>query len=163
MAELIARKSTPAVDGEEVVRAEDVGIWFRRGGRDDFRSHVMNLLHGRRHRPEAFWALEGVSFSAVSGEILGIIGANGAGKYLSQGMKARLSFSVAVEVNPSLLLIDEAHSIEEDRWITLGMVPTGAVLLMVHTFEDVSDKVTVIRVISARHATSQERATYERQ
>ena len=57
-----------------------MGIWFRRGGRDDFRSHVMNLLHGRRHRPEAFWALEGVSFSAVSGEILGIIGANGAGK-----------------------------------------------------------------------------------
>jgi len=62
-----------------------------------------------------------------------------------------------------MTLYDEAHSFEEDRWITLGMVQTGAVLLMVHTFDDVSDEVTTIRIISARHATSQERTTYERQ
>jgi uncharacterized DUF497 family protein len=63
----------------------------------------------------------------------------------------------------AMTLYDEAHSIQEDRWITLGRVESGAVLLMVHTFEDVDDQVAVVRVISARTATRQERSVYERQ
>jgi uncharacterized protein len=80
--------------------------------------------------------------------------------------KHRVSFAEATQIlrDPrAMTLYDEAHSFEEDRWITLGMVQTGAVLLMVHTSDDVSDEVTTIRIISARHATSQERTTHERQ
>lgn len=68
------------VAAQEVIRAEDVGVWFRHGGRDDFRSHVMNLLHGRRSTSKPFYAVDGISFSSYAGEILGIIGSNGAGK-----------------------------------------------------------------------------------
>jgi len=63
----------------------------------------------------------------------------------------------------AMTLYDEAHSIEEDRWVTLGMVRSGAVLVMMHTFEDVDDEISMIRVISARKATSKERTIYERQ
>jgi hypothetical protein len=62
-----------------------------------------------------------------------------------------------------MTLYDETHSIEEDRWITVGRVESGAVLLMIHTFEDADEEVAVVRVISARMATRQERAVYERQ
>lgn len=80
--------------------------------------------------------------------------------------KHGVSFAEATEIlrDPiAMTLYDEAHSVQEDRWITLGRVENGAVLLMVHTFEEVDDEVAVVRVISARKATRQERAVYERQ
>jgi uncharacterized protein len=79
--------------------------------------------------------------------------------------KQGVSFTEATQIlrDPrAITLYVEAHSIEEDRWVTLGMVGNGAVWLMVHTFEEVSDEVTVIRVISARKATNQEGTMYER-
>lgn len=63
----------------------------------------------------------------------------------------------------ALTLYDKEHSIEEDRWITLGMVQSGAVLVMIHTFEEVAEEAVVIRIISARKATKEEKAFYERQ
>lgn len=75
-----AATTTEYAAAPEAVRADDVSVWFRRGSRDDFRSHVLNLLHGRSHRTAPLWALDGVSFTGFAGEVLGIIGSNGAGK-----------------------------------------------------------------------------------
>jgi uncharacterized DUF497 family protein len=55
-----------------------------------------------------------------------------------------------------LAKFDEAHSWEEDRWITLGRLPDGRIVVVVHTFR--SDQ---IRIISARLATRSERMAYE--
>jgi hypothetical protein len=58
---------------------------------------------------------------------------------------------------------DLAHDEEEDRYITLGEIGTGAVLFVVHTwFADTGEEgEEVIRLISARAATSKERKSYE--
>lgn len=80
LAEFEAGRRAAAGGREEVLRAENVGVWFRHGGRDDFRSHILNLLYRRQSASKPFWALEEIDFSAYAGEILGIIGANGAGK-----------------------------------------------------------------------------------
>ena len=87
-------------------------------------------------------------------------------KARSNSLKHGVSFIEAMSTlrDPrALTLYDKEHSIEEDRWITLGMVETGTVLVMVHTFEEAAEGVAVIRVISARKATKEERTVYERQ
>ena len=53
-------------------------------------------------------------------------------------------------------LPDEAHSIEEDRYISIGMVDD--ILVVIHT--DRKDK---IRIISARFALKKERSMYYEQ
>jgi lipopolysaccharide transport system ATP-binding protein len=52
---------------------------FRRNGGSDFRPAGPDLLSSRASR-EDFWALKNVSFEVKRGEVLGIIGRNGAGK-----------------------------------------------------------------------------------
>ncbi len=74
------RPEQTAEPREVVVRAQDVGVCFRRDARDDFRSWILNFLHGRRRRSAPIQALKDVSFEGLSGEVLGIIGSNGAGK-----------------------------------------------------------------------------------
>lgn len=65
---------------DTVIQADDLGVWYRRGTRDDFRSFVLDALHGRRRSTKPFFAVQGVDFQAHAGEVVGIIGANGAGK-----------------------------------------------------------------------------------
>ncbi len=55
---------------------------------------------------------------------------------------------------------DADHAEEEERFLTLGAVGPGATLLVVHTSSGY-DGEEVIRIISARAATSRERRTYE--
>jgi uncharacterized DUF497 family protein len=49
---------------------------------------------------------------------------------------------------------------DEKRWITVGAIGPGSILLVVHTFYEEHDE-EVIRVISARAAESHERRAYE--
>jgi uncharacterized DUF497 family protein len=56
---------------------------------------------------------------------------------------------------------DEEHSETEERWLTLGEDETGTLLVVSHTFEELSDEEALVRVISAREATAHERAQYE--
>jgi len=51
---------------------------------------------------------------------------------------------------------DPLHSVEEDRWITLGESEEGRLLVVVHT--DSGDD--VVRIISARPPTGREWRTY---
>jgi len=75
--------------------------------------------------------------------------------------KHGISFEEAKDVfdDPRALdLPDDLHSGEEDRWIALGMLPDGAILLVVYAVRD-----DHLRLISARPATPSERRSYARQ
>jgi uncharacterized DUF497 family protein len=78
--------------------------------------------------------------------------------------KRGVDFERAAQVfrDPLALTIpDEEHSVSEVRWITLGKDTTGQYLLVVHTFEQVTNELGRIRMISARRPTSAEVHAYE--
>lgn len=61
----------------------------------------------------------------------------------------------------ALSIYDDSHSSgEEDRWITMGRAGNNLVV-MVHTFREVSPDEVVVRIISARRATKNEQQQYE--
>lgn len=77
--------------------------------------------------------------------------------------KHRLSFRQAATIffdSKQLSIFDDAHSDEEDRWITIGLDNLGNLQVVVHTFESVSEDLCRIRIISARSAESDEQAQY---
>jgi len=55
-----------------------------------------------------------------------------------------------------ITFLDEEHSIDEERYITLGLSKMNNLLLIAHT-----DREGVIRIISARRATKNEQRFYE--
>ena len=57
----------------------------------------------------------------------------------------------------ALLFDDPEHSIDEDRFLLLGMSDTAKVCIVCHCYRE-SD--TVIRIISARQATRKEEERY---
>ena len=54
-----------------------------------------------------------------------------------------------------ITVIDEEHSIDEERYITIGLSTDGKLLLVAHT-----DRQGKIRLISARKATKKEEKFY---
>jgi uncharacterized protein len=60
-----------------------------------------------------------------------------------------------------LSMYDEEHSDDEDRWITIGLDNTGILRIVVHTFEEINESLSKIRIISARKATSNEAKLYQ--
>jgi uncharacterized DUF497 family protein len=76
--------------------------------------------------------------------------------------KHRLRFETAC------LVFDDPHAVsqrdpafdQEERWLTVGSIGPGAVILVVHTAFEKNEE-EVIRIISARRADSQERKAYE--
>lgn len=72
--------------------------------------------------------------------------------------------AAAVFMDPLALTIpDEDHSEIEARWITLGKDATNQYVLVVHTFEALTDDRARIRLISARRPTRAEVSDYEEQ
>jgi uncharacterized DUF497 family protein len=55
-----------------------------------------------------------------------------------------------------ITVLDEEHSVDEERYITVGLSGMGRLLLIAHT-----DRQGAIRIISARIATKRERRFYE--
>ena len=77
----------------------------------------------------------------------------------------RVSFERAATVflDPTALSeVDEEHSRGEQRWLTLGLDRTGALLVVSHTYRGETESGSYIRVISARKATKNEAKQYER-
>jgi uncharacterized DUF497 family protein len=62
----------------------------------------------------------------------------------------------------ALSLVDEPHSEEEERWITLGLDQTGALLVISHTYSEEGENSARVRLISARKATKNETKQYQR-
>lgn len=72
--------------------------------------------------------------------------------------------AATVFLDPLALTIpDEDHSEAEARWITLGRDATDQYVLVVHTFEALTDDRGRIRLISARPPTKAEVHYYEEQ
>ncbi len=84
-------------------------------------------------------------------------------KYESNLKKHHIAFELAQLVfdDPlALSFLDVDHSEMEDRWITVGQVGYGhLIVVVIHTFRG-SKKEEVIRIISARKATPLERKQY---
>jgi uncharacterized DUF497 family protein len=58
-----------------------------------------------------------------------------------------------------LSFYDEKHSESEERWITIGQLPEGTLMVVSHTHR-IEDGTDVIRLISARKATKGETEQY---
>jgi hypothetical protein len=77
--------------------------------------------------------------------------------------KHKISFERGAEVflDPlALSIYDNKHSRGEDRWITLGKDSNDILLVVIHTFREVDNNNTSIRIISARRATRHEAKQY---
>ena len=77
--------------------------------------------------------------------------------------KHKVSFEDASSVFSDqyhLSIPDDFHSDEEDRWISIGSTTEKLILItVVHTYRDEDDN-EVIRIISARKATTKEKREY---
>jgi uncharacterized DUF497 family protein len=76
--------------------------------------------------------------------------------------KHKVSFTEACHIfsdSFQLNLFDTDHSDDEDRWATIGSLPTEKILVVVHTVR-MSGEETSVRIISARKASKKERETY---
>ena len=78
--------------------------------------------------------------------------------------KHGVTFALAATVldDPLALSVpDEDHSATEERWLTLGQAGNGALLVVVHTYQEVRVDAAAVRIISARRAGKRERRQYE--
>lgn len=74
--------------------------------------------------------------------------------------KHKLSFETAKEVfedDDAILFDDPEHSIEEDRFLIIGLIHSGKICIVSHCYKENED---VIRIISAIEATKKEKAIY---
>ncbi len=84
-------------------------------------------------------------------------------KALSNYSKHRVSFTQAAEIfrDPlALSIFDADHSQSEDRWITIGRTGSESMVVVVHTFSEIDKDNVLIRIISARRPTKQEKQQY---
>ena len=87
-----------------------------------------------------------------------------ASKAVSNQSKHVVSFELAATVFRDPLMIsipDEEHSETEERWITMGQAENSKLLLVVHTYLEISHNAANVRIISARPATKHEQRQYE--
>jgi hypothetical protein len=78
--------------------------------------------------------------------------------------KHGISFEWAAELflDPlAVSIFDEEHSETEERWVSIGRDRHGRVVVLVHTFSEVSAQEWKVRIISARKATKREAKQYE--
>ncbi len=82
-------------------------------------------------------------------------------KNAANGRKHGVSFEEAQTVfsdEEALLVSDPDHSLDEDRFVLLGMSAQLRVLLVCHCYREDDE---VIRIISARKASAPERVEYQ--
>jgi len=76
--------------------------------------------------------------------------------------KHGVAFSEACYVftdESALSLLNGEHSEKEERWITLGKIREGKLILVIHTFRNIKGN-EVVRIISARKPTKREEGQY---
>ena len=80
-------------------------------------------------------------------------------KAKSNVLKHKVSFDEARTVfddDLTVTVIDEGHSFDEHRYVTIGYSESGRLLVVCHTFEEFS-----IKIFSVRKPTKTERKRYE--
>lgn len=85
-------------------------------------------------------------------------------KAASNLRKHQVSFAEASEVfrDPlALTVLDEDHSEQEERWVTLGQAKGRRLVVIVHTWREEGSGHIHVRIISAREATAHEVQQYE--
>ncbi len=83
-------------------------------------------------------------------------------KDLSNFRKHGIRFRTATRVfeDPNYMMEQDREVDDEERWQTIGWAGDVLLLTVAHTVEDEADDL-VVRIISARRATVQERRRYE--
>jgi uncharacterized protein len=84
-------------------------------------------------------------------------------KAFSNIKKHGISFEQVAQVflDPlAVTVFDEAHSTNEERWLTLGQNANGDLLVVAHTFREAEPSRSLVRIISARMASKQECQVY---
>ncbi len=83
-------------------------------------------------------------------------------KNASNQKKHKISFETALHVfkDPFLLTKQDRFERGEYRWQAIGTISGQIVLLVAHT-SNFEDSTEIIRIISARNATAQEKREYE--
>jgi len=61
----------------------------------------------------------------------------------------------------ALSVLDNESGQGEERWVTIGQNPASNLLLVVHTYIELSAERAAIRIISARRPTRRETRQYE--
>jgi uncharacterized DUF497 family protein len=61
----------------------------------------------------------------------------------------------------AISIFDDKHSLDEDRWITMGLDKKSRIVVVVHTFNKIDQNNCNIRIISARKATKNEIKSYQ--
>jgi len=77
--------------------------------------------------------------------------------------KHGVSFEEATTVfrDPNAITIfDEDHTDIEERWITIGISVSGRLIIICHTYFELSEDTVILRVYSARKTTSKEKKQY---
>ena len=77
--------------------------------------------------------------------------------------KHGVSFEEATTVfrDPNAVTIyDEDHIGLEERWITTGLSVSGRLIIVCHTYFDLSEDTVILRVYSARKTTIKEKKQY---
>jgi hypothetical protein len=83
---------------------------------------------------------------------------------INQAKHKGLDFETAARVfnDPKVVLAKDRIVEGEQRWHAMGAV-SGALLLVVHTYQVENDEEEIIRIISAREANQRERRIYIQQ
>ncbi|KPA08778.1 protein containing DUF497 [Candidatus Magnetomorum sp. HK-1] len=77
--------------------------------------------------------------------------------------KHRVKFEKAATIfkDPrALTIFDDEHSQYEERWVTIGMDNSANLLVVVHTYHEIDQNVSKIRIISAQKAKENEISQY---
>ena len=85
-------------------------------------------------------------------------------KAKSNILKHKISFENATSVfkdKNMISIFDEKHSLNEDRWITIGLDKETRTLVVIHTFMSLDNDNYNIRIISARKASKNEIKIYK--
>jgi uncharacterized DUF497 family protein len=84
-------------------------------------------------------------------------------KAKSNKKKHAISFEEAATIfhDPNAITIfDEDHYEKEERWITIGISTTGRLLIVGHTYFELSEDTVILRLYSARKTISKEKNQY---
>src|SRR5438045_2540257 len=84
-------------------------------------------------------------------------------KELANFRKHGVRFRSAMTVlhDPLALSREDYDHDAEERWITLGAMSDETLVVVVHTYKELSDREVIVRIISARRPTKDERFQYQ--